>query len=410
MHDDLIYNSDSKFLKLSCFSCKSQSHRAIECPMLHFIPDREFIIKKHQYNRDQQRNEHTKGQAYLRNPFRQKSSISALNDIEIVQEAAEYISVENQKFFSLYEDDLNSEQIAEPEQEIKISVNNSELINPMGKKMSQSSQRHSLKMSQSHSKSNRQSGFLEVIKEEDEVLNTQKSDEETSPFRISNLPRKSDFKLKLFSKRSQSINVDDPLTKKLKPIQRFKRAVMLIRNLYQISKKKSQLKAQTKSIVNSIIIKNPIESYKSLQISLDKKIDKFKHLHEELKETDINEAGFLKIKFRMLTNENYRESMDSIKEFKNYFSQNNFKSIMQKYIQIYTPVLKEQNIQSIFTRLVRYTLFPYIYIDKYKYKIDTRKQQVSIDEQTVEKNERVKSVSRRTSKKSKKNAVKPIFV
>ena len=47
MHDDLIYNSDSKFLKLSCFSCKSQSHRAIECPMLHFIPDREFIIKKH---------------------------------------------------------------------------------------------------------------------------------------------------------------------------------------------------------------------------------------------------------------------------------------------------------------------------------------------------------------------------
>lgn len=70
MHDDLLYNPEPKFLKMSCFSCSSMSHRAINCPLLHFRPDTELLIKRHQYSRDQERNEHSKGMAFLRNPFR----------------------------------------------------------------------------------------------------------------------------------------------------------------------------------------------------------------------------------------------------------------------------------------------------------------------------------------------------
>lgn len=47
MHDDLIYNSDSEFLKLACFSCKSTQHKVIDCPLVHFIPDKEQLVKKH---------------------------------------------------------------------------------------------------------------------------------------------------------------------------------------------------------------------------------------------------------------------------------------------------------------------------------------------------------------------------
>lgn len=43
--EELTFNSESELLTMECFSCKSKTHKAISCPLLHFKPDREKIIK-----------------------------------------------------------------------------------------------------------------------------------------------------------------------------------------------------------------------------------------------------------------------------------------------------------------------------------------------------------------------------
>ena len=53
--DLILLKDDSQILNLSCFSCQSNHHTILHCPLLHYEPDKEKVIKKHEFYRDQER-------------------------------------------------------------------------------------------------------------------------------------------------------------------------------------------------------------------------------------------------------------------------------------------------------------------------------------------------------------------
>ncbi|CAD8093469.1 unnamed protein product [Paramecium primaurelia] len=62
--DDLIYNYKSTYIHRLCESCSSQAHEINLCPLLHFIPQKDLIIKRYQYALFQQR------KVFCRRPFK----------------------------------------------------------------------------------------------------------------------------------------------------------------------------------------------------------------------------------------------------------------------------------------------------------------------------------------------------
>ncbi|CAK59028.1 unnamed protein product (macronuclear) [Paramecium tetraurelia] len=56
VRDKMIFYQDDQYFTVTCFSCGKQSHKLIECPLIKFVPNKEFIIKKHLYPQQQCRN------------------------------------------------------------------------------------------------------------------------------------------------------------------------------------------------------------------------------------------------------------------------------------------------------------------------------------------------------------------
>ncbi|CAD8180989.1 unnamed protein product [Paramecium pentaurelia] len=55
VRDKMIFYQDDQYFTVTCFSCGKQSHKLIECPLIKFVPNKEFIIKKHLYPQQQSR-------------------------------------------------------------------------------------------------------------------------------------------------------------------------------------------------------------------------------------------------------------------------------------------------------------------------------------------------------------------
>ncbi|CAD8114502.1 unnamed protein product [Paramecium sonneborni] len=53
--DDLNINKQMEMLKVECQSCQSYKHRTVNCPIIHYVPDKEVIIKRCFYPSIQQR-------------------------------------------------------------------------------------------------------------------------------------------------------------------------------------------------------------------------------------------------------------------------------------------------------------------------------------------------------------------
>ncbi|CAD8147071.1 unnamed protein product [Paramecium octaurelia] len=53
--DDFNINKEMSMLKIQCQSCDSYKHLTIDCPIVHFVPEREVIIKRCAYSQFQQR-------------------------------------------------------------------------------------------------------------------------------------------------------------------------------------------------------------------------------------------------------------------------------------------------------------------------------------------------------------------
>lgn len=55
LRDDMIFNQDPSLGDNICYSCGSNFHRIVSCPMLHYVPQKEVVIKRHLYCNNQAR-------------------------------------------------------------------------------------------------------------------------------------------------------------------------------------------------------------------------------------------------------------------------------------------------------------------------------------------------------------------
>ena len=55
--DSLLLSNESraKMLEMKCLSCESRKHTILYCPLIHYVPDKEKIIKRHEFNLNQER-------------------------------------------------------------------------------------------------------------------------------------------------------------------------------------------------------------------------------------------------------------------------------------------------------------------------------------------------------------------
>ncbi len=47
--DKIIFNQDYEKLFVRCQVCHQKNHLGKNCPIIHFIPDKEYVVKKYTY-------------------------------------------------------------------------------------------------------------------------------------------------------------------------------------------------------------------------------------------------------------------------------------------------------------------------------------------------------------------------
>lgn len=77
----LLYSQFPSILK--CSLCKSNSHFITYCPILHYNADKDFLIKKIQFSKNQERT------TWIRNPFSKRKTRNCLSNIMKIQQRAE---------------------------------------------------------------------------------------------------------------------------------------------------------------------------------------------------------------------------------------------------------------------------------------------------------------------------------
>lgn len=102
LRDDIIFKDNFENI-VSCFFCHKSTHLPQNCPRFHFIPDREFLIKKSNFSSPQNRT------PFLRKP---RKSANALKNNDEIEDDVVNIST------SLYMHYLD--QIPEPESQAEI--------------------------------------------------------------------------------------------------------------------------------------------------------------------------------------------------------------------------------------------------------------------------------------------------
>ncbi|CAD8096288.1 unnamed protein product [Paramecium sonneborni] len=66
IRDKMIFYKDYQYFTVSCFSCGKDSHKLIECPLIIYVPNKEFIIKKYLYPQTQSRKPYVRTQKKLK--------------------------------------------------------------------------------------------------------------------------------------------------------------------------------------------------------------------------------------------------------------------------------------------------------------------------------------------------------
>jgi len=88
--DQILLYEDYYPLKIRCFCCNQLGHLANKCPMIHFLPDHEKIIKKHNFYRDQVRNALFTRKSRKDNAFRSKSKLqTATEKFQMMEKSTE---------------------------------------------------------------------------------------------------------------------------------------------------------------------------------------------------------------------------------------------------------------------------------------------------------------------------------
>ncbi|KAM3138474.1 hypothetical protein pb186bvf_009388 [Paramecium bursaria] len=124
IRDDLVYNQGNDFFKLieqKCPICGSAEHRLIECYLLTFKPDKERIVKQHQFNTIQVREKFEK-----RN--KDKNIFQTRVDKPIISEAAELIQNDYWKEIQVYDNGDMESNLKQSPQETSSSSERDEVV------------------------------------------------------------------------------------------------------------------------------------------------------------------------------------------------------------------------------------------------------------------------------------------
>ncbi|CAD8095941.1 unnamed protein product [Paramecium sonneborni] len=107
VRDKMVLYQDDQYFTVSCFSCGKESHKLIECPLIKFVPNKEFIIKKYLFPQKQS------SKPYVRTKKKTKSLIL---DKKRLEQSALLIQKEDPILFQLYKFD-NMYNIDEEQQQ-----------------------------------------------------------------------------------------------------------------------------------------------------------------------------------------------------------------------------------------------------------------------------------------------------
>ncbi|CAD8174959.1 unnamed protein product [Paramecium pentaurelia] len=391
---DSIQFDDVSALHMKCFSCNSSYHRVLQCPLLHYIPDRELIIKRHQFSSNQTRNKH-----FLRNPFRQRGYFAARFDQEIIEQEASSFNNNNWKWAEFYEEpddeilkksDVQNNQVTLDQSSSNLQILNQPQLQQISnstsflsvidqspklnleppitkKKATLFKQRtktielmdiddKTLKASLMSKARNQNilNNNLMIIKEEDQFENSPKSK---------------------FSKMRPSVTIELNPHRVKQNIQKMKRVVKVITNMNRI-KKRQKLKKETKQIVNSFLEIIQTQNYmKGIQAKVRIRLKQIQDGKKQiLSEKDIADTMLLEIKLKMqinLLNEYQKKDqqlvMESYKKFKHYQIQNNLDSILERMYFYQQQHLLNNQIKDYQSQLLKYMIYPEIFFEKYRY-------------------------------------------
>lgn len=86
---------------LRCTSCPKSSHLINQCPYVHFIPDKRFLVSRHNYSQQQ-----TRSRNFLR---KSRKKIKALLELDKIDEALERLwDDEEFENLTVYDEDFNN--------------------------------------------------------------------------------------------------------------------------------------------------------------------------------------------------------------------------------------------------------------------------------------------------------------
>ncbi|CAD8096804.1 unnamed protein product [Paramecium sonneborni] len=114
--DDFNNNKQMQMLKIECQSCNSYKHQTVDCPIIHFIPDREIIVKRCAYSSIQKR------KFVKRSKTRTKPTIK-IQRLVAMQANKMYNSVTiDPNYCNIYE--IQDEQLFQPVLDPQINIQN----------------------------------------------------------------------------------------------------------------------------------------------------------------------------------------------------------------------------------------------------------------------------------------------
>ncbi|CAK80915.1 unnamed protein product (macronuclear) [Paramecium tetraurelia] len=391
---DSIQFDDVSALHMKCFSCNSSYHRVLQCPLLHYIPDRELIIKRHQYSQNQTRNQH-----FLRNPFRQRGYFAARFDQEVIEQEASSFNNNNWKWAEFYEEPedeiLKKSDVQVNQVSLDQSSSNLQILNqPQFQQISNSTS--FLSVNDTSPKLNLEPPITKkkatLFKQRTKTIELMDLDDKTLKASLMSKARNQNIfnnNLMIIQEEDQFENSPNSKFKKMRPsvtielnplrvksnIQKMKRVVKVITNMNRI-KKRQKLKKETKQIVNSFL--EIIQAQNFMKGLLSKVAIRLKQIQDGkkqiLSEKDISDTMLLEIKIKMqinLLNEYQKKDqqlvMESYKKFKHYQVENNLDSILERmyfYQQQHLLNNKNKDYQS---QLLKYMIYPEIFFEKYRY-------------------------------------------
>ncbi|CAD8202087.1 unnamed protein product [Paramecium octaurelia] len=312
-YEDLTFNPESELLTMECFSCKSKTHKAISCPLLHFKPDRERIIKSAQFSREQQRSKVKKR--------KEKCYIKATLGQIILNDVAKQVQSDNQQLTYIYEE-FDEEKLATPN--------------------------------------------VQVINSSDEIFDFKNyhEDEKIQLFEIKEEPQKSPIpqKKQLLRKKQTLQDIGD---------------IMKFNNRQKETKEKFRSIVKKVNLMNDFVDKQvensndrKLSQYREHLKNIQHRKSKIQHLKDIYSNKIIHELEFFELKLKMLLETEFDILLDAQKSYKYFKPKENLYQVLSRTkISMLSSTNEMQIIiQQKTKQLIKYLFYPYLYIQKYVYK------------------------------------------